>query len=474
MARYKQNIMSKGYHFFILLISLISVCGLSYSQVPANAANVSIQVNGAVRFQQMDGFGVNANTRAWDGKELEPALDLLLDSANATVWRVIVETVYNWEDKNDNNDPFSFNWDYYNQLYETPKYKKAWDMIAYLNRHGITKNLMINFMGPVPLWMGGKVVKQKYEDEYIEMLVSFFYYARKIKHLQIGLISIMNEPDIENEGPTVDAAQYVTLQHKFINRMDSLGMGDIHFVAPDVAGMGNGLNSYIPALMQDTSVMHKLAHFGLHSYSGYYVNVDSLLKHSLYPGTGYWMTEWNNWCNGCDDGILGEYNYSFAAKSIGYLFEFLQHGATAGIIWEGYDSYYEHHAPSPFSYWGILAYDPATKTYTKRKNFYAFQQVAKFVLPASWRVDVSNQTDSLTALAFYNETAKKISITGINKSHHAITLNITVNNLPVVAGFQSWITSNTENMERGPAVKVKGKNIKTTIPADCIFTVTSQ
>lgn len=465
--------MIRPYCFIILFISFITASGFAYSQAPGNVKNVSIQVDGATRFQQIDGFGVNANTRSWEGKELEPALDLMLDSVNATVWRVIVETVYNWEDKNDNNDPFVFNWDYYNQLYATPKYQKAWDMIAYLNKRGITKNLMINFMGPIPLWMGGKVVKEKYEDEYIEMLVSFFYYAKKTKHLQIGLISIMNEPDIENEGPTVDGEQYARLQRKFIDRMKSFDMGDIQYVAPDVAGMDNGLKSYIPALMKDPVVMSKIAHIGLHSYGGYYVDVDSALKHSAYPQTDYWMTEWNNWCKGCDDGILGEYNYDFAAKSVGYLFEFLQHGATAGIIWEGYDSYYEHHAPSPFSYWGILSYDPAAKTYAIRKNFYALQQVSKFVLPGSWRVSVSKQSESLIVLAFYNEALKKVSIVGINKSDKPVNLNGTLTNLPAVTSFETYFTSNTENMHRNADVKVKGKIFKTTIPANCIFSFTN-
>ncbi|MFT3705310.1 MAG: hypothetical protein QM802_23280 [Agriterribacter sp.] len=461
-------------YFFIQIVFFITASTIVHSQAKDNIQTVSIQIDGATKFQKIDGFGINANTRAWDGKELQPALDLLLDSVNATVWRVIVETVYNWEDKNDNNNPFEFNWDYYNQIYATPKYQKAWDMIAYLNKHGITKNLMINFMGPVPLWMGGKVVKEKYEDEYIEMLVSFFYYARNTKHLQIGLISIMNEPDIENEGPTVDAAQYVKLQRKFIDRMENLGMGDIRYVAPDVAGMDNGLKTYIPALMKDTVVMAKTAHIGLHSYGGYYIDVDSALKHSTYPKTDYWMTEWNNWCQGCDDGILGEYNYAFAAKSIGYLFDFLQHGATAGIIWEGYDSYYEHHAPSPFSYWGILAYNPATKTYTQRKNYYALQQISKFILPGSWRVAVSTQSDSMAVVAFYNEASKKITIAGINKSHHPISLNTTFSNLPAFAGFETYITSETDNMHRNADAKTKGKTFKNIIPANCIFTVTSK
>src|SRR6476469_1502594 len=125
-------------------------------------SEITLQIDGSKRFQQVDGIGVNANTRSWNGKELEPALDLLLDSMHATVWRVIVETVEKWEDVNDNDDPFTFNWDYYNKLYETPKFEKAWGMIEYLNKHGITDKLMINFMGPVPEWMGKKTIKPEF------------------------------------------------------------------------------------------------------------------------------------------------------------------------------------------------------------------------------------------------------------------------------------------------------------------------
>ena len=241
-----------------LCLSLVLSAALlvvARGQSANSIAHFDMQIDGSQRFQRIDGFGVNANTRSWNGNELMPALNLLIDSLHAEVWRVIVETVYNWEDKNDNADPFSFNWDYYNALYETPKFQKAWHMIRYLNGRGITDKLMINFMGPVPLWMGGKVVYPKYEDEYIEMLVSFFYYARNVKHLKIGLISIMNEPDIENEGPTVGPEQYVRLMHKFIDRMQSLGMGDIRYVAPDVAGMDNGVKKYIPELMKDDFVL---------------------------------------------------------------------------------------------------------------------------------------------------------------------------------------------------------------------------
>ncbi|HTN07348.1 hypothetical protein [Agriterribacter sp.] len=83
-----------------IIISIISafifLCFLPYRAIsqPKNAdAAVCLQFHGAKRLQQIDGIGVNVNTRSWNGKELEPALELLPDSMHATIWRVIVETV---------------------------------------------------------------------------------------------------------------------------------------------------------------------------------------------------------------------------------------------------------------------------------------------------------------------------------------------------------------------------------------------
>src|SRR5882762_10718609 len=386
-------------------------------------ANVSLQIDGSRRFQQIDGIGINANTRSWSNKELQPALDLLLDSMHATIWRVIVETVEKWEDVNDNTDPFTFNWEYYNALYETPKFQKAWGLIRYLNQRGITDKLMINFMGPVPEWMGKKTIFPKYDDEYVEMMVSFFYYAKNVKHLQFGLVSPTNESDWHNEGPEISEQQYSRILKKLIERMAASGMGNVRYVAPDPASMENGIKRYIPELMKDPVIMSKIAHIGLHSYAGYYANIDSALKQSLYPKSDYWVTEWNAWCKGCDDGILGEYNYDFAAKCVGFLLDLMRNGATAAMAWEGYDSYYEHHAPSPFSYWGMLAYEPKTKTYFPRKNFYAIQQVSRFVEPGSWQVSVSERGDSLAVLAFHDTESDRVSIVGINKRLRPFTID---------------------------------------------------
>lgn len=271
---------------FLTTVLILTIMNISFSQPRNQDEIISLQIDGSKKMQQIDGFGVNANTRSWNGNELQPALDLLLDSMNATIWRVIVETVEKWEEQNDNSDPLTFNWDYYNKLYQTPKFQKAWEMIRYLNDRGITNNLMINFMGFAPSWMGVKVIDPAYEDEYVEMILSFFHYAIKTRHLKIGLIAPTNESEHHNysEGPHLDARQHARILRKLTDRMEALGiLGDIRIVAPDNAHTGIAIKDFIPAMMEDPVVMSRIAHFGVHSYGGYYKGLQDFFQDSPYP-----------------------------------------------------------------------------------------------------------------------------------------------------------------------------------------------
>jgi len=431
-----------------------------------------LKVDAAQKFQRLDGIGVNVNTRSWDSTRLEPAINVLQDSLNSTIWRVIAETVENWEVENDNEDPFSFNWDYYDKLYETTKFRRAWDMIAYLNKRGITDNLMINFMGVVPKWMGEEKILPQHEDEYVEMIVSFFYYAVKKKNLKIGLISHMNEPDIKKEGPTVKAKQYAALFSKFIKRMQQVGLGDIKYVGPDVAGMGAGINDYLPEMMKDTTIMNHLAHVGLHSYAGSYAPVDSTLKLTAYPKTDYWITEWNEWCPGCDDGKIGTYDFAYASRSVRHMINLLEKGASALILWEAYDSYYEHHAPSPFSYWGVLKYEKATKTYTKRAHFNTISQISRFIHPGATRIGSTASTKNFYIIAVEDSTTT-VRLLGINTQSIPVTIEGSIENSGKIKGFHMSHTTATENLHQDKDVKIKGKKFKVTIPANAVFALSS-
>src|SRR5689334_5488031 len=100
--------------------SLLLVIALALAVTPAlvgalaRAADVTIAVDGSTRYQTMDGFGVSANSEMWKGGQLKPALDMLVDQNGSTLFRVIVDMT-DWEATNDNADPFTYDWTYYDQ-----------------------------------------------------------------------------------------------------------------------------------------------------------------------------------------------------------------------------------------------------------------------------------------------------------------------------------------------------------------------
>ena len=435
--------------------------------------DISIRIDGAIHFQQIDGFGVNANTASWSPNELEPAIDMLVDSANMLIWRVVLESEKNWEDENDNNDPFVFNWNFYNNIYESPKFQKAWDMIEYLNKKGITKNLMINIMGRVPAWMGFEVVNPDKEEEYVEMLVSMLYYACNQRHLKFGLFGPMNEPDIKNEGPTIGTVQYVRIIKNLVKRMNDAGMGDIQIVASDAADMKRNGQDYLSLMAVEPDIMEKLASFGVHSYGGLYFDMNNAIKESAAPDKKFWMTEWNAWRDGLDAGVATTYNYTFASECVHHLLQLLKGGASAAMVWEGYDSYYEH-PPSTISLWGILGYNLQTRTYTPRKHFYAISQVSKFVLPGSLLIGTSETGKNFPVAAFYDTLSGRVSITGINATHRAVSFTGSLAHLPEMNTLEMYYTDSLKNVFRDKDISITGKTFFAAIPANCIYTFTGK
>jgi O-glycosyl hydrolase len=469
--------MKKRVKTIVLVSTITFVMGYGLLNCNSNKTaepEYSILIDGAERFQQMDGMGVNANTRSWNGDELKPAINLLLESMNFNIWRVVAETEELWEVINDNDDPFNFNREYYTRLYETPKFQKIWDMLGYLNDRGVNENLMLNLMGRIPDWMGDSIILPGFEDEYIEMLVSFVDYAKNTRHLQFGLFAPMNEPDIRREGPTVGAEQFAVVNRKLVDRMNALGLGEVEIVIPDVANMDAGIEEYLPKILASPVIMANVAHIGLHSYGGYYAPAWEYLKKSAYPASNLWMTECNAWRDGLDDGRIGLYDYTFASECVNNMIDLIRNGASACLLWEGYDSYYEHHSPSLFSYWGILGYDSSSKVYTPRKHFYAVSQISKFITKGSWQIGISDAQKGLHLIAFYDPASSQVTLAGINKKENEIRLCGTLANLGGFESLQMHYTDSIVDLCESRNVRFKGKSFQAVVPSNCIFTLTGR
>ena len=229
---------------------------------PAVNASV-ITFNGASTNQVIDGFGVNANHRSWNNDELKPVLDALIDQAGMTLFRVIYDNT-DWEATNDNSDPNVMNWAYYAPIYQSAEFTKLWNLTAYLNSRGITNGVFFNFQGPGPLWMGGTNLTGGLESEWAEMIASQLIWARQTNHLQFQYVGPNNEPDSYPQGILVsNAAQYVTSLHYLSQLLDSNGMSDVQFIAPD---LGTTDTNFMKTITADPVVMSKLKFYGVHSY----------------------------------------------------------------------------------------------------------------------------------------------------------------------------------------------------------------
>jgi len=448
-----------------------------------SASGATITVNGAQTYQTIDGFGVNANHRSWNGAELQPVLDALIDQAGMTLFRVIYDNA-DWEAANDNGDSNTLNWTYYNSVYNSAEFNKLWDMSAYLNSRGITDGLIYNFQGPGPAWMCGtsnpnlQSLTVGLEDEWAEMIVSQLYYARNVRGVQFRSVMPNNEPDIGVQGIHLSgAAQYATTLHKLALKLDANGLSDVTIIGPDLASTDN---NYFSAMEADPTIMAKVARLSVHGYTdgGGTSTMPDYVPGSPYPNIKYWISEYNVWCSVCDFGQRGTYDWTYCKGTANYLLDHLLNGVSAGLVWEGYDSYYLIPNNSPtgnWSFWGLFSVDDENapvKTYTPRKNFYTVAQISKFVRPGAQRINVSGSTAPFSPLLAFKHTGLgQVTVVGINTSSSSATLTCTLQSAPAVTSMDLYYTSATVNMVHSASVAVSNGTFTATIPADCVFTL---
>ncbi len=472
---------------FFVLIPLI---------IKAQPAVISLQIDGATKYQTMDGFGVNINTAWWyngeymDTKVTRPAIDLLVDSLGATIFRAVIEDI-DWEAVNDDNDPNHFNWNYYNSIFTNARFQGVWNTLRYLNQKGITNGLVISFMGsppaspplevtdPLKSWMGGTdhSIDANKEDELVESIAALLYYMRNTAKIQFTLISPMNETDVMSnsksadhpdgivEGPNIpDAVQYVRVVRKLAAKLDAIGMGDIRFVAPDAAGDRLFVDC-LEEMVKDSTLMRKLVSWGVHQYGNDAANYSAIINRSGYPTKPYWVTETAGIRN-----MLGQ----------------LDDNARAYIFWDGFDCVYQHARrngygsvpPNDWVFWfgpgegkPLIEYIAPNGSWKPRKQFYEHAQLMKFVKPGSVRIEITGQDSSLVAYAFCNPDGNMV-ISGRNNCNNTVTVKGMLSNLPVMKKMKLIYTDATSNLLVGKEIDVSGNSFTASIPAESVFTIT--
>jgi hypothetical protein len=437
--------------------------------VTVNVSNVgpsNLTVDGSTSFQAIDGFGININSKLWNNGELIGGINQLVDLMGISMARVDVLTNSWWELGNDDADPQNYNWTYYNRLFDSTNFRDVWNTIEYLNRRNVT--VIMSAQGLLPAWMGGTTLNTAQEDEFAEMFSAAVYYARVTRGLTIPYIDPMNEIDLGMpEGPSVDAAQYARVLRKIMDRLVTLGLGDIKIVPPETV-VGDEA-PYISAVVADTVLAAHVDTVGVHSYNG-----TTPLSSGL-AGRRLWMTEWSESAtDGFLDGgqsVANEWN--FAKTEADYLLGLLSNGASAALKWDAIDNIHEHNPSGNVTKWGALAYDFTTHTMSPRKRLYASGLVFRFVQPGMTRIGVST-TSGVTVYGFYDSVLGKLTFVGHNTSGSAVVLNGALSNVGTVTTLNSYTTDSANaNITRGADVAVSGGSFSYSVPADTFFALSS-
>jgi O-glycosyl hydrolase len=460
---------------------LLAICTAIFVSVNT-ASSQNTTVNGALKYQTIHGLGVNINPQSWNvnPESVKEVIDSLITGMGCTSFRLMFDDS-DWEGVNDNSDPNSYNWTYYDDIYSAPRFTCVWNTIQYLNSKGIT-DITLSPDGAAPGWMGGTKLYPRIEAEYAEMMASMVYYGQKRRSpaIQFNMLSPINETTCGGgEAPVMTPNQLGAIFSNIATHLTNDGLTNVTLIGPDDCG---GWPSSFHAMITNSITMSKLTHFGGHQYGNSTKTSQGLIdsvKNSPYPDRDVIMTEVNTNCKGCDGGSYNsDYGFiKYAGPAYKYVLQHLNVGVTGIQIWEGYDSQYHH--PNRYltwSMWGIFAVNDTIHpaVYTKRTHYYVFKQLFNFVKPGFKRIDISTNLLNMTVSAFYDPALGAIVITGKNDSDSAQTIDGILKNLSTVSTLKYYYTDASHNFSRGSDVTVANQTFSKLLPASCVFTLVSK
>ncbi len=154
--------------------------------------------------------------------------------------------------------------------------------------------------------------------------------------------------------------------------------------------------------------------------------------------------------------------------------------ASALIMWDGYDSVYNHailggHGDQPPNDAGNgpapLSYDGKTGTYAARPEFYQFAALFRHVPPGSQRVQSISANPNLSVTAFVHPAQGSLTLIGRNSSASPIAIAASLEALRAPTVMHVYTSSATE-LARRDDVAVREERLEFTVPGGSYYAVT--
>ncbi|HEU5090467.1 MAG TPA: hypothetical protein VFT99_23595, partial [Roseiflexaceae bacterium] len=397
---------------------------------------------------------------------LMPAMDLLVNDLRATLYRVDVFGTSDWPDPDGSLGPASLEPERLAALYNGKIARRGWAMMRYLNSHGIKPYLTCS--GIVPPWMCAADANTLVDfDNFATMLVSLVDWAKNHEQLDFELFGPMNETNLGRpEGPYVEPHAYARILEILHRKLAERGLDDIRFVVAEESGVST---RYMQEIL-DCDAIERVAAWGMHTYGNPTPETYAAVR-NLAGGIPVWMTEYG------DLEQTGEREWLVAWLMTGRLFDLLEGGFRAAMVWDAYDNYHDH--DEHWTIYGLIR--TGLRAYTPKKRYFASKQVFRYVPPGFRRIAASASSADLRVLAFANEDSSKITVVGMNDGDRTAYLNVDLKAVPAMIldeRFACYRTSATESCARVADIPARGGNwpvrgIDAEIPPHTIFTLTN-
>jgi glucuronoarabinoxylan endo-1,4-beta-xylanase len=423
------------------------------------ASSANVVVDGSIEYQTIDGWGITHYiTKSFEGPNRYPISekDVMLQIKND----ICIDFVYVYyhdlyETKNDNDDPFRYNWDSYNNQFGN-------NAIVFERMKEIQNlGLIIVDMGGYgkPSWMvnaNGDFDSSlpNVFDEFAEYWSAFMLHAKKNYGLRIPYLVVQAEPSY-HVGPNFTPQEYARAIRVIGARLRKEGFNTM-ILAPEDANAG-ATEDMCQTLLIDPSVKDYISNITFHGYDGVsqvkgpdaaIPAMTSLAENSIvkYSGLSLWMTEWAIFY----DKRMRDYVDSLRLALDFTKMVYNTHvyaNASNFVIWSTtYDWGYDVDNNGKIEKEGIFGPGLTNGKLNLKKYGHALSQYTKYIPPGSKRINaIISYASNVFVTAYRDSTSGTFSFVFINKNPNPVSLNINIKNIPGLKNLRVIRTSATEN-----------------------------